>query len=102
MLCRLSAANAYVAKLFLNKRNTTRFNTARFLLKSILTSRISTPHSANKSGVILCYIKEFLLSGSYACLLGKVCKCSLVKLVMNRLKSLSISSTILSSDTKVF
>ena len=88
MLSRFSAADTYIAKVFFNKRNATRFNTAGFFLQILLTFNVTTPHSLNKARTILCYIKELFLRGSNACLFSKVLLCSLVKFIMNVYKCL--------------
>ena len=88
MLSRLSAAYALIRDIVLNKRNTTGFNSACYLLELVLTFRLSAPHSLNKAGMILRDIKEFIVIVSYACLFLKIAKRSCIKLLMYRCEHL--------------
>ena len=89
MLCRLATANAGVCKVLFLERNATRFNSACYVLKLILTLGASAPHSLDKARLILCYVEELLVGSRYAGLFSEILSRSVDELVMHEVEHLA-------------
>ena len=68
----LAAAYAYVRKLFLTKRNATRFYATRYVLYLILALNVAAPHRLDIARLVLCRFYKFIKGRCRIGLLSKV------------------------------